>query len=104
MLATLIQSCTRQRPFGDSNNKQSRYRYQPTPGWEIASEFPPGYGTTYGKYRYIDPPVNRVGIKVYTVADIDSPDTGYRWATHEMGHYMALWIALVINRERQKTR
>ena len=61
-------------------------------------------GTAYGMYSYIGHPVNRVGIKVYTVADIDSPDTGYRWATHEMGHYMAPWIALVINRERQKTR
>lgn len=44
-------------------------------------------GTAYGKYEYIGAPVNRSGIKVYTAANITSPNTGYRWATHEMGHY-----------------
>lgn len=44
-------------------------------------------GTAYGKYEYIGAPVNRSGIKVYTAANITSPNTGYRWATHEMGHF-----------------
>lgn len=41
--------------------------------------------TAYGKYGTT--PAGSVGINVYSVARIDSPNTGYRWATHELGHY-----------------
>ncbi|HIP69823.1 MAG TPA: hypothetical protein EYH05_00325 [Anaerolineae bacterium] len=44
-------------------------------------------GTAYGKYDRIGAPVNRAGIKVYTAANISSPTAGYRWATHELGHF-----------------
>jgi hypothetical protein len=44
-------------------------------------------GTAYGKYDWIGSPVNRAGIKVYTAANITSPSAGYRWATHELGHF-----------------
>jgi hypothetical protein len=40
----------------------------------------------WGRYTAEDP-MPRTGIAVYTDADILSGIGGYRWATHEMGHY-----------------